>query len=143
MGDRVLTPDEIGYVQRFVAHRKRWSKGWAHGRYLSLFMVVFFFGISAYSCYLAIKYVETDTLLLLAQSDKDLIIKSDLERAYSAAKHDASAICSLWLWAYINFFLAIWLLCSTLCRWNRHIQDNILEKLVNAMLSYFEEHGYA
>ncbi len=143
MGDRVLTPDEIGYVQMFVARRKRWSKGWAHGRYLSFFMAVFFFGMSAYSYYLANKYVETDTLLLLAQSDKDLIIKSDLERAYSVAKHDASALCSLWLGAYINFFLAIWMLCFTLCRWNRHIQDKILEKLVNAMLSFFEEHEYA
>ena len=141
MGDRVLTPDEIRYVQRFVARRKRWSKGWAYMRYLSLFMAVFFFGMSAYSCHLAVKYVETDTLLLSAQSDKDLIIKSDLERAYAAAKHDASALCSLWLSACINFFLAIWLLCFTLDRWNRHVQDNILEKLVNAMLLSFEEHG--
>ena len=140
MMDRtLLTPDESAVAQRFVARRKRWSKGWARLRYFSLVGALFLIASSVHWFYSAVEYTESNTLLLTARSETQPVTKSDLASAMSDAKSDASLLAKLWIAGAVSLFVGLHLVGFTLSRWNRHVEDRIIEKLVNALLSSVAE----
>lgn len=136
MDSKDMTSDEIDYINAYVERRRKGSRGWKYMRYFLLFWGLFLLGISYYSYQIATSSfaVGMSFPLLSPTADNNTVETGELLYACSIAKDEALIQCMLWVSCILCSWASFSTISLTVSRWNRHIEDNILKKLVGIML---------